>query len=43
MLKDGMSAEKIAEEGNVNLDAVINLREELEKSRKKKEHQKLKK
>ena len=35
MLKDGMSAEKIAEEGNVNLDAVINLREELEKSRKK--------
>ena len=35
MLKDGVSAEKIAEEGNVNLDAVVKLRDELERSNKR--------
>lgn len=35
MLRDGVSAEKIAAEGNVNLDAVVKLRDELERSNKR--------
>ena len=35
MLQNGMSVEEIAKEGNVNLEAVINLRKELEKSSKR--------
>lgn len=37
LIKDGKTPEEIAKEGNVNLDAVINLKNELEQARKKKE------